>query len=442
MHYHLNILRKIQWRAALYITGAFWTSLSLGIEAIARLVPIHLHLKKLYGRFLLWQSSLPSNHIIHSILSSDGLQNYKSYNMSIDHLTAKQRSWLKSPIINVDDKHNKFFPFFSFFNKEFNPENHIVDVFPDCFSFHPCSLNVKKHIENLEETMLRASSDPFSSIVVLDTSIKNQVATSISHIHSFNKPVVKTLHRTINITTAKAELFAICCNINQAVANHNIKYIIVITDSLHITRRIFNSSTHLYQIHSTAISLELREFFSKDSQNHIEFWDCSSKQLWALHQIVDKETKNMISIPMFLCKSFWDFCKKSECNFILSQWKMTFQVSNSKGRNFLNLLSNDLLPIEPLCSKDGPWLLQSSHSNLLCTWASRAITNHAPIGEYRLRFFSLEIFSCPCGLYPIESRWYILHEYQRFNKYWNPRRDTLSHFSLFLQFNPSAFVFT
>jgi len=64
----------------------------LGIEAIARLVSIYLHLKKLYGRFLLWKSSLPSNHIIHSILSLDGTQEHKSHNASINHLMAKQRS--------------------------------------------------------------------------------------------------------------------------------------------------------------------------------------------------------------------------------------------------------------------------------------------------------------------------------------------------------------
>jgi len=43
----------MQQRAALWIAGAFQISSSLGIEAIAGLVPIHLYLKKLYGRFLL-----------------------------------------------------------------------------------------------------------------------------------------------------------------------------------------------------------------------------------------------------------------------------------------------------------------------------------------------------------------------------------------------------
>jgi len=46
------------------------------------------------------------------------------------------------------------------------------------------------------------------------------------------------------------------------------------------------------------------------------------------------------------------------------------------------MLSDDLLPIEPLCSKGSLWLLQFDHSNSLCAQASRAITNYAPIGEY------------------------------------------------------------
>jgi len=73
--------------------------------------------------------------------------------------------------------------------------------------------------------------------------------------------------------------------------------------------------------------------------------------------------------------------------------------------------------------------------------ATRAIVNHAPIGEYRLRFFPKEEFSCPCGLYPIESRWHLLHECKRFNNYWNSRRDSISHFVLFLVYNSNAFSF-
>jgi len=71
-------------------------------------------------------------------------------------------------------------------------------------------------------------------------SIKNQVATSILHIHLFDQLVVKTLHQAVNISTMEVELFAIRCSINQAVGILNIKKIIIITNSLHTVRRIFN----------------------------------------------------------------------------------------------------------------------------------------------------------------------------------------------------------
>jgi len=205
----------------------------------------------------------------------------------------------------------------------------------------------------LDEIVLRASSNPSSTIIVSDTSIKNHITTSISHIHSYNKPVVKTMHRAINVTTTEAKLFMICCGINQVVANSNVNYIVIITNSLYTAKRIFNSSVHPYQIHSAAISQELREFFSKDSHNCIKFWDCLSKQKWLLHYSVDKDTKRIVFTPSFPCKSSWDFCRKTECDSILSQWRMLFQASDFKGRNFLDLLDDNLNPIEPSSIKGG-----------------------------------------------------------------------------------------
>ena len=63
------------------------------------------------------------------------------------------------------------------------------------------------------------------------------------------------------------------------------------------------------------------------------------------------------------------------------------------------------------------------------------------IGEYRLRFFTQKEFKYPCSLYPIKTRHHILHDYKRYNNNWNPRRDTIVHFTFFLEFNSKAFSF-
>jgi len=112
MNYHLSVLRKVQWRAALWILGTFHTSPTSGIKAISGLISIHFHLKKLYRRFLLRGSSLPSNHIISSIISFDGLHNYNFHSISIDHLTPKQRLCLKSTLIDMNNRYNEVFHLF------------------------------------------------------------------------------------------------------------------------------------------------------------------------------------------------------------------------------------------------------------------------------------------------------------------------------------------
>jgi len=69
---------------------------------------------------------------------------------------------------------------------------------------------------------------------------------------------------------------------------------------------------------------------------------------------------------------------------------MMFQASDNKGRNFLDLLDDNLNTIELMYSKGESWLKYFGHSNLLCARVTRAIVNYFPIGEYQLRFFPRE----------------------------------------------------
>ena len=120
---------------------------------------------------------------------------------------------------------------------------------------------------------------------------------------------------------------------------------------------------------------------------------------------------------------------------------MTFQVSDIKGKQFLDLINSNNNLLELSYIKGGPWLQNFGHSNSLYARAFRAITNHILTGKYRLRFFSREEFRYPCSQYPIESSHHILHKCKRFNKYWNLRRDLVAHFVMFLKHNSNVFAF-
>ena len=189
--------------------------------------------------------------------------------------------------------------------------------------------------------VIESSSSPSTAIVVTDASIKNNTATSISHIHTYNHPITKTIHHAIHITSSEAEIFAIRCGINQASNQDGISKIIVITDSIHMAKKIFNPSLHPLQIHSVAILTELCQFFLQHLNNSIKFWECPSCLNWSFHKVVDKETKVFNPVPLFPNKMSWDFSKKSKCDNILNIWKMTFQASDLKEKQFLNLLYED-----------------------------------------------------------------------------------------------------
>ena len=170
---------------------------------------------------------------------------------------------------------------FDLFNKEFSSGDRLIDVFPSHFSFHSTNRqskeSIKIHICNLNNIILQASADLKSAIIVSNTSVKNQVATSIVYIHVHDRPIIKTVHHAINVTFTKAKIFATRCGINQVTNLPNIEQIIIITDSIHTAKRIFDSLSHPFQIHMSLISSKLRKFFDKDRNNTIEFWDFPSQ---------------------------------------------------------------------------------------------------------------------------------------------------------------------
>ena len=198
-------------------------------------------------------------------------------------------------MVDIDNRTNKILLSFDQFSKEFLPGYRLIDIFPSYFSFHSTNQknkeSIKAYTHKLDNIVFLTLADPKSVVVVSDASIKNQIAISIAHIHVHDSPLIKTIHHAINISFTEVELFTIRCDINQATYIPNISYIIIITDSIHVTKRIFNSFSHPFQIHALLISSELWDFFAKESNNSIEFWDCLNCCKWSLYNAVDKETK-------------------------------------------------------------------------------------------------------------------------------------------------------
>jgi len=108
--------------------------------------------------------------------------------------------------------------------------------------------------------------------------------------------------------------------IDQAIKIYDTLKIIIITDTIPAAKQIFDTLVHLYQLYLITISKNLREFFNKNTNNSISFWDCSNCIKWSPHVLVDKASKNIQTNSILLCRILWKFSRKEECNSIICRW--------------------------------------------------------------------------------------------------------------------------
>jgi len=185
----------------------------------------------------------------------------------LENITSIQHLKIKSSIVDMNNCLNGTFPSFNTLNSEFSPINRLANSFPNHLSFHIMNCKDKEsknsYLYELNKIVFKVLSKANSVIVILDTSIKNNITTSITHVYSCSNLIKKTLHHTINITTTKAKLFTIRCRISQTTQLPNIFYIIIITNSIYAAWRIFDSFTHSYQLQLITIFKDLRSYFNK-----------------------------------------------------------------------------------------------------------------------------------------------------------------------------------
>jgi len=115
---------------------------------------------------------------------------------------------------------------------EFSPGFRVIDYFSDYISFNVCikDKDDTSHTHQLNKMVLKSTSSSSVAIIASDVSIKNNVTTSIAHMHTYNKPLTKMIHHIVLVTSTEVELFAIRCGINQAMNLNSIAKIIVVTD--------------------------------------------------------------------------------------------------------------------------------------------------------------------------------------------------------------------
>ena len=405
----VSLLATMQRKAALWILGAVHTSPTGGIEALAGLIPIHLHLKKLVKRSCLRAVTLPSQHALMSLLSARNSKGASPHSQSLA-LTDAQSARLKSPLLDTEAALLNLTERFSPLDSEMHLGYRLLDDFPGHVSFYLCDCSNESfhtsHLRALDQLHHEASSDPSTLVVVTDASVippRNMQAVSAAHFWRLGVQVSSSKAPARQATALDAELFAIRLGVVKATS-FNVKHIILITDSLSAARRAVDASVHSGQAHSLSVVGALREFFTQHPDTSIDFWDCPSKAQWSLHHLVHEDVTNAcIAAGRHPATSLNALYSKST-TFCLDAWRSSFSHPSSQGCHFLSLKGGNRKPLQPSYTKGGSWLPFIAESVTLCARATRAILNHAPIGEFRQRFFPAECTQCPCDHCQVETR--------------------------------------
>ena len=171
----MSLLVAMQCKATLWILGAFRTSSTSGIEALAGLIPIHLHLKKLVKRSCLRAATLSFQHALMFLLSAKHSKSAPSHPQSLALLNDIQCAHLKGPLLNIKASLLNLTECFDPLYTEAILGCRLLDSFSDRIFFHPCNRSslrdCKTHLQSLNYLYLKTSFSSSTLVVVTDASV-------------------------------------------------------------------------------------------------------------------------------------------------------------------------------------------------------------------------------------------------------------------------------
>jgi len=313
------------------------------------------------------------------LLDSQHAKNQPPHKVAISKLITKQQVKLKSPIKDVNECLNSVRICFNSLYSLFSPGSRVVNHFSSRISFYSPSSSfdedLYQHLQSFNHAFRTSQVLPNSAVVIANGGVKkSHVTTAVAHIWSDNVVIKELQVNSINITALKAKLMAIHTRLILAMQIDNIHNIIIITNSIVVGRKILESKVGPLQNMVILLPSAIKSFFSKDGKNKIHFWYCSSKTKWPRYKLVNKQVKANTCIP------------------------------NKKQ-----------IVIKPAYAKGSSRLPVIEFTNLLYACFTCMTTRHTPIREYRQRFFSYLLTSCPCSEAKVQTCEYIIMECNRHN---------------------------
>jgi len=120
---------------------------------------------------------------------------------------------------------NQTLPAFDNLNKELSSRFHLVDTFPNYFSFNIVKYKDAKartaYLNKLKNVYRNSKDNPNTLFIITDASVKNNIAILVMHIWREQVIITKAIYYVMYVTSIEAKLFAIRYGINQAICQNS-----------------------------------------------------------------------------------------------------------------------------------------------------------------------------------------------------------------------------
>jgi hypothetical protein len=443
----LDLLRKMQRHACLWITGTFKTSPMGAAETLADVPPIHLHVKKLVVWSHVRTHTLQASYAFCRLVDRD-------HKFSIETLKGQIQGDLKSPIteawLNLDFSSLDLDPVSRFNQPGLCPKDlyHRCIIYDIVSSPPKTDKDHKKFMANwinlLHSSVNVASHSPQRICIVTDMSTPSLPLQSVMAFRLWHEGDLYDNWSAAGLATSDdTELQAIADGICQAynVGLEDIHQVHVFSNSVNMLRLTMDVSHHSGQHLSLSICNVLVPWLRHYLNNSVHFHhiiagvDLEDHQI--AHILATLTCVKAGSVPVISA----DFARCRAVTQMLKGWNSLFQSKKYIGSNFLTLYQRKDTPFIPTHVKSGPWMHKVGHSHSLTAHLVHCTTRHAPIRVYHSRFFPEESTACRCG-FPMETVSHVLYWCPSHERELEPKEQL--HYSWLLQFleaNESVFAF-
>ncbi|PPQ95813.1 hypothetical protein CVT25_000711 [Psilocybe cyanescens] len=326
----------MQRSAALWITGAFCTSLTGGVEALP---PINLLFRRLSERADYRCATLTPTHPVRAFLSRFNCGTIAPH----PSLSIQTIGTLFESDTNVLALTETLLPM----NPLSRPGVRLMDRFADQVHFDDCKISrsdankeLKQRTKHLDKLRDKISENIGTYYAGTDASLPlsgRYQAIAVSILFSGGR----ARHLADKVTAPDAELYAIRSAIINATSCDDCMDIFIFTDSMASAHRAVDPSIHSGQGHSVAVCEALQTWFTRKDGQSITFVYVPLRLLWDLHyKAHEYATELKVALGPRPATSF-DSLRMQAALSRGASWNVLFQDPKYRGRVRIDISDSD-----------------------------------------------------------------------------------------------------